>query len=112
MSDDAFVTELDLDFKHFQCCGDEDLFPFRCPQCGHIMVFCYECDTLYAELSMQRPVGDHSVVNHFDPNSPIFPCPKCAFEFEYKFMKNPKYLVSIADWRSSGLSRLLRAPSP
>ena len=30
------VEESDLDFKHFRCCGDEDLYPFGCPRCGRI----------------------------------------------------------------------------
>lgn len=25
------VEEADLDFRHFRCCGDEDLYPFGCP---------------------------------------------------------------------------------
>lgn len=45
------VEEADLDFRHFRCCGDEDLYPFGCPECGHLMVFCYECDALYDDLN-------------------------------------------------------------
>ena len=45
------VEENDLDFRRFRCCGDEDLYPFRCPRCGRLMVFCYECDTLHGDLN-------------------------------------------------------------
>lgn len=49
-----FVEEADLVFRHFRFCGDEDLYPFGCPQCGRMMVFCYECDTLYGDLNDLR----------------------------------------------------------
>jgi hypothetical protein len=26
------VREADLDFHQFNCCGDEDLFPFKCAE--------------------------------------------------------------------------------
>jgi len=48
---EGMVREEDPDFTHFKCCGDEDLYPFRCSRCGRIMVFCYECDTLYRDLN-------------------------------------------------------------
>jgi hypothetical protein len=47
-----FIQESDLDFSYLHCSGDEDLHPFCCcPRCGHIMVFCSECDTLYSTHS-------------------------------------------------------------
>lgn len=48
--DEDFVEERDLDPGPFHCCGDEDLLPFRCIACRHLMVLCYECDTLYPDL--------------------------------------------------------------
>lgn len=48
--EDAFVDERHLVSPLFRCCGDEDLLPFRCRSCGHLMVLCHECDTLYPDL--------------------------------------------------------------
>jgi len=44
------MEERDLKCELFRCCGDEDLYPFGCPRCSRLMVFCYECDTLYDDL--------------------------------------------------------------
>lgn len=101
------TEEADLDFSHFHCCGDEDLYPFGCPVCGHCMVFCYECDVLYGDLTDLANLQFD--VNHSNGDKPIFDCPKCSYEFEYFFMKNPKYLVPLEDWISRGNSQLLLA---
>ena len=45
------LTEQDIEYAHFKCCGDEDLVFLRCSACGHIWVQCYECDTWYVNLS-------------------------------------------------------------
>jgi hypothetical protein len=101
-----YVREEDLDFSRFRCCGDEDLYPFRCPTCGRPMVFCYECDTLYRDLtSLQQVDGE---VNHFDPSRPIFSC-GCGFAFEYAFMRNERYVVARDAWIAAGFGHLLRA---
>ena len=101
------VQESDLDFAAFGCCGDEDLFPFKCSGCGHVMVFCYECDTLYPDLSDTS--ARRTEINSFYPERPIFSCPRCGYLFEYRFMSNPSYLVSTAEWRSAGYGSLLKA---
>lgn len=101
-----YIKEEDLDFSNFSCCGDEDLFPFKCSVCGHIMVFCYECDTLYSDLR-DTSQNNEVEINNFDPKRPIFSCPKCHHDFEYYFMKNPKYEVSREEWLRSGYGRLL-----
>ena len=64
------VKEQDLNFSLFHCCGDEDLYPFKCTECGRMMVFCYECDTLYSNLWNLSKQDNH--VNHFDPAKPAF----------------------------------------
>jgi ferredoxin len=101
---EEFVDESDLDFSKFRCCGDEDLYPFRCTSCGTCMVFCYECDTLYPNLKTLIPGAE---VNSLDPNRPIFHCPQCAFAFEYYFMGNPAYHARKEDWRKAGFAPLL-----
>lgn len=70
------------------------------------MVLCYECDTLYPNLN---DLSQHKTnLNHFEPNRPIFPCPKCGYEFEYYFMKNPLYHVTVQEWTAAGFGALLR----
>lgn len=100
------VKEIDLNFAEFACCGDEDLFPFKCSSCGRVMVYCYECDTLYPDLRDTKV--QEAAANSFDPERPIFGCPACGHAFEYKFMSNPSYLVSPAEWRRAGHERLLK----
>ncbi len=102
------VEEADLDFRHFRCCGDEDLYPFGCPRCGRLMVFCYECDTLYGDLHDLDQAGPWDV-NHSDPSAPIFVCPQCVYPFEYFFIREGKYKTSFDQWKQMGLSHLLRS---
>jgi hypothetical protein len=105
---DARVREEDLDFAQFNCCGDEDLFPFKCAECGLPAVFCYECGTLYPNLP-DTSQSTHEV-NHFDPTRPHHHCPRCGYAFEYKFMRNRAYEVSHAEWHAAGLDGLLDRP--
>ena len=100
-----FVQEEDIDTARFTCCGDEDLFPFKCSACGLPMIFCYECGSLYEHLP---DTSRHtSEVNHFDPASPHHVCRRCGHAFEYHFMRNPRYQVSMAEWHEAGLDQLL-----
>jgi hypothetical protein len=101
------VEEADLDFRHFHCCGDEDLYPFGCPGCGRPMVFCYECDTLHGDLN---DLGNLAFeVNHFDPTQPIFSCPMCGYAFEYWFIRDSRYKVPFEQWVKAGFGHLLEA---
>jgi transposase-like protein len=70
------------------------------------MVFCYECDTLFDDLKDLS--SQASEVNSFDESRPIFSCPTCGYEFEYRFMSNPDYDVPRAAWLAAGLARLLK----
>lgn len=49
-NDANLLTETDVDYSRFSCCGDEDLVFLRCKHCGHIWVECYECSTWYVDL--------------------------------------------------------------
>src|SRR3954454_3864062 len=102
------VEESDLDFSRFHCCGDEDLYPFGCPACGRLMVFCYECDTLYSDLSDLADRGTE--VNNFDPNQPVFACPQCGHRFAYFFIRDGLHKVERERWLTAGLGHLLRNP--
>src|SRR5215475_1087987 len=101
------VEEGDLDFRHFRCCGDEDLYPFGCPQCGRLMVFCYECDTLYDNLGDLSSKGEP--INHSDIDEPIFVCPRCLHPFESFFIRDGKHKVSLGVWKATGYGHLLRS---
>jgi hypothetical protein len=100
------VEERDLNFGPFRCCGDEDLYPFGCPECGRLMVFCYECDTLYDDLCN---LGSQATeINHFNPAQPIFVCPGCGYSFEYFFMRDGGYKVPREQWVAKGFAHLLK----
>ena len=103
------IEEDDLNFMYFHCCGDEDLYPFGCPECQKIMVFCYECDTLYEDLDDLKKQGTE--INNFKPQLPIFSCPGCGYEFEYSFMKKQRYKVDTKKWLESGYVDLLNKES-
>jgi hypothetical protein len=102
---ERLVEERDLEIANFRCCGDEDLYPFGCPDCNHLMVFCYECETLYDDLTELGSKG--TLVNHSDIASPIFRCPRCSRAFEYFFMRNEQYKVPLAKWIELGAGHLL-----
>jgi hypothetical protein len=102
----TFVEEADLDFSHFRCCGDEDLYPFGCPACRRLMVLCYECDTLYDDLrDLSHRERD---INNFEPARPIFSCLGCGHPFTYFFVRDGMYKVSHEQWAAAGLGHLLR----
>lgn len=104
------VQEPDLDFSPFHCCGDEDLFPFKCRNCGCAMVFCYECDTLYHDLSDLTKTD--TPINSFDPTKPIFLCPYCGEVVSYNFMEEPDYGIGFSDWIAGGHRELLKFDKP
>ena len=89
------IQDWDLIKSHFlQCCdGNGDSFPFKCSVCGHIMVFCYECDTLYPDLNNTTIMQLH--IGHFS-------CPQCNHEFEDDFMRNLNYYVTPTEWKQAG----------
>lgn len=104
-----FVEQTDLDFDRFRCCGDEDLYPFACPECAWIMVFCYECDMLYADLNDLNDKGTE--INNFETSRPLFACPRCGHPFEYFFIRDGKYKVSRERWLASGFGHLIARDS-
>ena len=104
MESKRFVTESSINYSFFHCCGDEDLYPFKCSHCGQIMVFCYECDILYPDL--HRP-SKKIPINSFYPDKHYLSCPACGHQFEYSFMKNAVYRASVDEWMQAGYQRLL-----
>lgn len=50
----TLLTDDDVEYANFNCCGDQDLIFLRCPACGHISVQCYECETWFINLADVR----------------------------------------------------------
>ena len=48
--DAKLLTDDDVDYSLFSCCGDEDLVFLRCRICQHIWVECFECSTWFVDL--------------------------------------------------------------
>jgi hypothetical protein len=95
----AWVIEQVLDASAFGCCGDQDLFPFKCMSCGQPLVLCYECDTLFSDLAnlpVQTPF-----------QGATSRCPKCDGQFDVRFMRSPRHRISFAEWHRHGLDHLL-----
>ena len=108
-SNPELLTDMDVDGSYFQCCGDEDLVFLRCPACGHIMVLCYECDTLYptlADTSTQEGLGLTSETDRVV-------CPACEVAFEhFYFLQQPyvdAYLPTAQQVKDAGFGHLLAA---
>ena len=71
------LTDEDVEYAHFRCCGDEDLVFLRCPSCGHIWVQCSECETWYPDLG--DPTQQSSSSSSGDAPPPA--CPRCRVPF-------------------------------
>ena len=101
------VEEHDLDFRHFRCCGDEDLYPFGCPRCGRLMVFCYECDTLFPDLTQTTVCRGLTLTSETDR----VVCPTCGVAFKDYYFLRPenveRYLPTAGQVRDAGFGYLL-----
>jgi hypothetical protein len=108
-SNPDLLTDLDVDYTHFHCCGDEDLVFLRCPRCGHMMVFCYECDTLYPDLSDTSTQG---AIGLTAPTDRVV-CSACSVAFEHHGFLMPEhvdsYLPTAQQVRDAGFGHLLAA---
>ena len=94
-----WVIEQSLNWRLFNCCGDEDLFPFKCRACARPLVLCYECDTLYSDLD------DLAARHHI--NHDHLSCPQCAADFDDHFMRSPLHRITFDEWRAAGFDNLL-----
>lgn len=105
--DDERLTDLDVDYAPFHCCGDEDLVFLRCPQCGHIWVECYECSTWYVDLNdLSRRVSSYSS----DVNERLS-CPSCRVPFaDFLYLQEgtvDRYLPTAEQVVAAGFERYL-----
>lgn len=97
----------DLDTDKFPCCPNVDPRPFKCASCGHPMVYCDECDSVFLEL---RASGALTVTNAnaLDPARPALACSACGTSVEWTFRRNPDYDITHEEWLRAGLGQLLR----
>ncbi len=104
------LTDLDVNYEPFRCCGDEDLVFIKCPACQHVMVFCYECDTLYGDLHDLTQLSGTTLI---DGQYRVV-CPTCCQPFEdFAFLMQPhvdKYLVTVEEVIGHGFGHLLSEP--
>ena len=108
----ALLTDEDVEYANFKCCGDEDLVFLRCRSCGHIWVQCYECDTWYTDLTDITKTESAFLSNVNERVS----CPSCHKPFEdfYYLMEGfvDKYLPTAEQVIEAGhgehLARHLR----
>ena len=105
--DSRLLTDRDVNYEPFHCCGDEDLVFIKCPSCSHLMVLCYECDTLYPELSDTTKQQQIPCTRETD----WFICPNCHEPFpDFYFLMPPyvdKYLVTAREVVERGFAHLL-----
>ncbi len=105
--DPQLLTDEDVEYAYFHCCGDEDLVFLRCPECGHIWVQCYECETWYTDLmDLQKRASSCS------PSMDQLPsCPHCLKRFaDYFYLKEgivDKYLPSAGQVIQAGFGKYL-----
>jgi hypothetical protein len=97
----SWVTEQCLAFNGFNCCGDEDLLPFKCAHCGTLFVLCYECETLYTDL--------HDLAQRRFPNLDDYSCPNCSREFGDIF-RDPSHRTAFSEWHAAKLAHLISVP--
>jgi hypothetical protein len=105
--DSRLLTDLDVDYAPFRCCGDEDLVFLRCEHCGHIWVECYECDTWYVNLNdlSQR---QNSLVSDVTQRES---CPACREPFaDFYYLATEyvdRYLATANQVIDAGFGRYL-----
>jgi len=71
------LTDEDVEYSFFDCCGDEDLVFLRCASCAHIWIECYECSTWYTDLADLSCTASSFVA---DPDDRVA-CPECQRRF-------------------------------
>ena len=97
----------DLDSDRFACCPNVDPRPFKCASCGHPMVYCDECESVFLDL---RASGALTVTNAnaLDPARPALVCPACRTPVSWTFRRNRAHDITREEWLRAGLGRLLR----
>ena len=109
-NDPSLLTDLDVDYGPFRCCGDEDLVFLRCRHCGHIWVECYECSTWYVALGDLIQVRS----SFLSDVSQRLACPSCDVPFGHFYylggVNGDGYLATAEQVIQAGHGRFLSAP--
>lgn len=102
--DPSLLTEGDVDYAAFHCCGDEDLVFLRCEHCGHIWVECYECSTWYVDLNdLSRQ--ESSFLSDEDAR---LSCPSCRTAFaHFDYFGHDRYIPTALQVVEAGHERFL-----
>jgi uncharacterized C2H2 Zn-finger protein len=106
---EGLLTDLDVEYSFFHCCGDEDLVFLKCPSCGHIWVDCFECSTWYVDLTDLDKVEGLFLMDERERLS----CPKCKVPFkDYYYLMDEyvdAYLPTAEQVIDAGLGKYLSA---
>jgi hypothetical protein len=101
------LSDRDIDYAPFRCCGDEDLVFLRCEHCGHIWVECYECSTWYVDLN-DLSKRELSFLSDEDER---MSCPACRKPFaDFYYLMDPyvdRYLATADQVVAAGFGRFL-----
>ena len=98
------LTEKDVDYSYFHCCGDEDLIFLRCASCAHVWVDCTECSTWFTDLGDLSRVASSCTSSEQEPLS----CPGCEERFEdSRYLLSDRYLATAAQVIAAGHGRFL-----
>lgn len=97
----SWVTEQCLKWNKFDCCGDADLLPFKCASCQSLFILCYECETLYLDLT--------DLNQRRTPNLDNYLCPCCGVEFGNIF-REESHRSSFAEWHTANVDHLIVIP--
>lgn len=89
----------------FDCCTNAEPFAFKCNSCGHIMAYCLESSNLFPNLNNLEEIAVG--INATDAARPAFRCPRCGHTFEYYFLRNEAYRVTLEEMIEHGLDHLL-----
>ena len=109
-NDPTLLTDDDVNYGPFSCCGDEDLVFLRCPKCHHIWVECFECSTWFTDLD-DLDIKQACFLTSDDQS---LSCPHCDNPFEDRFYLHDenchKYLPNRAQVVEAGYENLLARP--
>ena len=99
----SWVIGWTLDGLKFDCCSNQDPFPFKCEFCAHPTVLCCECDTLFGGLPDTALRSYLNIVHNWQ-------CGNCGERYAEDFLTSGRYRISFDDWIANGLQDFLAVP--
>lgn len=100
---ERLVDEGDLDPRYFGCCDNPGFEPLQCPACGHLMVNCYECGTVFPDLNRL----DAAQREQDEATTPLRSCPNCHLDFGTEPHNALRSRVAWNDWTATWTGRRL-----